>query len=272
VLIDLDGHVKLSDMGAAVRLLGRNGDDPPPGGSISLSGHPEFQAPEIFLHDTQITEACDWWSFGALLCEMLTGRTPFARAGHDVAALLTAIIGDPIELPTEVDLGPQEVSIVYALLEREPRQRLGARPGGWQAVLAHPWFDGLTGEDVLRKRILPPWVPFRARPTTQGTDALAVANHGLGARISERNRIDADEQLTSLNAFEDWGMQPPVVCFLDFIESDESPVSVETTDERLAARLPVPPDSPGSADHRTKPEFARRHTNEADAFDALARR
>ena len=37
-------------------------------------------------------EAVDWWSFGCLTSEMLTGSTPFSVAGQDVSVALGKII------------------------------------------------------------------------------------------------------------------------------------------------------------------------------------
>ena len=45
------------------------------GGEISLGCIPEFMAPEQFLLDTKVES--DWWSFACMICEMMTGTTPF---------------------------------------------------------------------------------------------------------------------------------------------------------------------------------------------------
>ena len=47
VLIGLDGHAKLSDLGLAYKLPGRIGSTPPPASCISLNGTPEYTAPEV---------------------------------------------------------------------------------------------------------------------------------------------------------------------------------------------------------------------------------
>lgn len=149
--------------------------------------------PQIFLQG-ECDETTDWWAFGLLLCEMLAGSTPFARAGREVADLLAMIVDDPIVLP--IDLPEAERAIIFALLVREPEERLGARPGGHMAVLAHPWFAELSAEEVLRKRVTPPWLPFRAAPPTQPAEGdSAVYNHARGASIAAAHTVDADQQV-----------------------------------------------------------------------------
>ena len=118
---------------------------------------PEFMAPEIMHpeHFGPVCETSDWWSLGVIISEMLTGATPFSRATpRDVCE---AILVDGVHIPAHANVGAQEEDIITALLVRRPIERLGARPDGYPAIFAHPWFaNSVTAAVLLRNQTVQP--------------------------------------------------------------------------------------------------------------------
>ena len=78
----------------------------------------------------------------------------------NVRALLHNIISAPIVPKDHAHVGKGEACVISALLQREPDARLGSRAGGGHlAIFEHPWFEAMRAQDVIMKRLTPPWLP-----------------------------------------------------------------------------------------------------------------
>ncbi|KAI9262006.1 kinase-like domain-containing protein [Sporodiniella umbellata] len=148
IMLCLDGHIKLADYGLCKENMWGNNT------TNTFCGTPEFMAPEILL-ENRYGRAVDWWAFGVLMYEMLLGQSPFK--GEDEDEIFDAVLEDNILYP--INLSKNSVAICEALLERNPHRRLGGGKGDAQDVKNHIFFEGVNWEDMLHKRVPPPFVP-----------------------------------------------------------------------------------------------------------------
>jgi len=90
-----------------------------------------------------------------LTYEMLLGQSPFR--GDDEDEIFDAILEDeplyPITMPRDA------VSILQKLLTRDPARRLGSGPNDAEDIKKHPFFKEISWDDVMHKRIPPPYYP-----------------------------------------------------------------------------------------------------------------
>lgn len=123
VLVHPSGRVMLLDFGLAKELLPQREQ----GGSTpaaKVSGTPAYIAPEPLAGEPE-TEASDWYSFGVMLYEALSGRAPFSGS---VAEVLRAKLDrEPPPPSMIVDGVPSDLdSLCQALLRRRPEARPSA--------------------------------------------------------------------------------------------------------------------------------------------------
>jgi classical protein kinase C len=148
ILLTLDGHVKVADYGLCKEQMWFGET------TSTFCGTPEFMAPEILL-EQRYGRAVDWWAFGVLTYEMLLGQSPFR--GDDEDEIFDAILEDeplyPITMPRDA------VSILQKLLTRDPSRRLGSGKGDAEEIKKHPFFKDVNFDDVMNKRIPPPYFP-----------------------------------------------------------------------------------------------------------------
>ncbi|KAI7889297.1 kinase-like domain-containing protein, partial [Mucor mucedo] len=160
IMLCLDGHIKLADYGLCKENMGGNNT------TNTFCGTPEFMAPEI-LKENRYGRAVDWWAFGVLMYEMLLGQSPFK--GEDEDEIFDAVLEDNILYP--INMSKNSVSICEALLERNPEKRLGGGKGDAQEVKNHPFFAGVNWEDMLAKKVPPPFLPtINGRADTSNFD------------------------------------------------------------------------------------------------------
>nr|AML76938.1 putative LOV domain-containing protein [Ehretia acuminata] len=108
--------------------------------SNSFVGTEEYIAPEI-ITGAGHTSAVDWWALGILLYEMLYGYTPFR--GKTRQKTFTNILQKDLKFPGSTSVSLQTKQLIYRLLHRDPRNRLGSREGA-NEVKKHPFFRGIN--------------------------------------------------------------------------------------------------------------------------------
>ncbi|WP_395843894.1 protein kinase [Cystobacter fuscus] len=110
VLLARDGRVVLVDFG-----LSKNRAEP----SVSeLAGTPAYISPEQ-IAGLPASEASDWFSFGVMLYETLTGRKAFSRS----RLLSGKVLIDPPSLPPSNEVPEDLGALCRALLQRDPSLR-----------------------------------------------------------------------------------------------------------------------------------------------------
>ncbi|KAG1177523.1 hypothetical protein G6F70_002397 [Rhizopus microsporus] len=148
IMLGLDGHIKMADYGLCKENMGYGNT------TGTFCGTPEFMAPEI-LREQNYGRAVDWWAYGVLIYEMLLGQSPFR--GEDEDEIFDAILEDDILYP--INMSSDSISICQQLLQRDPNRRLGGGPDDAAPIKRHPFFRGVVWEDILNKRIPPPFYP-----------------------------------------------------------------------------------------------------------------
>eukprot|EP00435_Cladocopium_sp_Y103_P031709 s2618_g8.t1 len=119
----VDPVLKLADFGFARAL-------PEQDMAATVCGSPLYMAPEILRHEPYDAKA-DLWSVGAILYELLLGRTPFS--GSNPLQLLANIETTALSFEG-VQLSVAGQQFLRALLVHSPSQRLSS-----QAFMQHPY-------------------------------------------------------------------------------------------------------------------------------------
>uniref|UniRef100_A0A8D3D0S4 non-specific serine/threonine protein kinase n=1 Tax=Scophthalmus maximus TaxID=52904 RepID=A0A8D3D0S4_SCOMX len=153
ILIDRDGHIKLTDFGLKARQHQRCL-------AHSLVGTPNYIAPEKRLDSSPgYTQLCDWWSVGVILFEMVVGQPPFL-ATTPLETQLKVCVWRPAG---NVFTHPHSfASDLIVKLCRGPEDRLGKN--GTDEIKAHPFFGAVDFSSDLRQQAAP-YVPTIAHST-----------------------------------------------------------------------------------------------------------
>ncbi|RID76858.1 hypothetical protein BRARA_B03808 [Brassica rapa] len=174
LLINQDGHIKLTDFGLSKVGLINSTDDLSVDASLGNSeffaedgrpqhsqgkdsrkkhevvGTPDYLAPEILLGMGH-GKTADWWSVGVILFEVLVGIPPFNA--ETPQQIFENIINRDIPWPNV----PEEISyeaydLINKLLTENPVQRLGATGAG--EVKRHDFFKDINWDTLARQKAM----------------------------------------------------------------------------------------------------------------------
>jgi len=184
VLLDRQGHVRLSDFGLCkafdsgpVPYLEQYKEEkdkqtaPNPNGTMSLKnndtkkkdwksrsrklaystvGTPDYIAPEVFAQ-TGYGQECDWWSLGVIMYECLVGYPPFYA--EDPMSTCRKIVNwkKTLVFPDEANLSPNARDLIEKLI-CDADKRLT-----FEAIKSHPFFKDIDWNSLrkLKAAIIP---------------------------------------------------------------------------------------------------------------------
>ena len=187
VLIDKDGHIKLSDFGLSKKLevfldknnkfFNNNTQDSKHNNSklsyseqfrqfknlkskkrrqkaFSTVGTPDYIAPEVFKQKGYGQEI-DWWSLGVIMFEMMIGYPPFYSDSSTETCKKILDWENNLEIRDEVNISKDAVDILKKLINN-PEKRLGKN--GANEVKQHPFFKDVDWKHI-KETMIPPFIP-----------------------------------------------------------------------------------------------------------------
>lgn len=153
-LLDSEGHLLLTDFGLSKEAV--EGEHH----CRSMTGTVEYMAPEVIQQQSYGT-AVDWWSFGILGFDLLTGASPF-RANNDLK-IREKILKSKLVMP--YFLSPDAKDLLTRLLRKEPKKRLGAcMPKDMQTMKKHRFFRKIDWTALEKREVEPPIKPLITDP------------------------------------------------------------------------------------------------------------
>ncbi|XP_072277567.1 ribosomal protein S6 kinase alpha-1 isoform X4 [Pyxicephalus adspersus] len=153
ILLDEEGHIKLTDFGLSKESIDHEKK------AYSFCGTVEYMAPEVVNRQGH-SHSADWWSYGVLMFEMLTGSLPFQ--GKDRKETMTLILKAKLGMPQF--LSSEAQGLLRALFKRNPANRLGSGIDGAEEIKRHPFFSTIDWNKLYRREISPPFKPAVTQP------------------------------------------------------------------------------------------------------------
>ena len=194
VLIDSDGHIKLSDFGLTKKLdiklidnnlqnelrnfgnnnFGSNGNSRFKNLSYaqqfsqfksmkskkrrafaySTVGTPDYIAPEV-IRQKGYGQEIDWWSLGVIMFEMMIGYPPFFSESSTETCKKILDWKNTLNIRPEANISKEAEDILRKLIT-DPENRLGVN--GADEIKSHPFFKGIDWNHI-KETLIPPFIP-----------------------------------------------------------------------------------------------------------------
>lgn len=135
ILLDADGHIKITDFGLSIDL-----DQGIPETGAKLAGTLEYLSPECINQETYYGLMSDWWSVGIITHELFTGKSPFSSTNIEKETFFAKILNDPPEIDDKVQGAARD--FVIKLLQKNVSERLGSKYGA-DEIKQHRFFEGI---------------------------------------------------------------------------------------------------------------------------------
>ena len=195
VLIDKEGHIKLSDFGLSKKfdfffkekknlknnIIFRNKNNLNENNKLSYAeqfnefkniknkkrrecaystvGTPDYIAPEVF-NQKGYGQEVDWWSLGIILFEMMIGYPPFYSESSTETCKKILDWKNNFEIKQEVNISKEAIDILKQLIN-DPDKRLGRN--GADEIKNHPFFKNINWKQI-KETLVPPFIPELTGP------------------------------------------------------------------------------------------------------------
>jgi len=175
LLIDRDGHMKLTDFGFAKHVEDR---------TWTLCGTPEYLAPEI-IQSKGHGKAVDWWALGILIYEMLAGYPPFYD--ENPFGIYQKILAGKIEFPHHFQKDAKD--LVKKLLTADRTKRFGCSKDGADDIKHHKWFKPVDWQKCFARKLKPPFVPsYKSPDDTSNFDKYPDSSEDRSKPLKDKDK------------------------------------------------------------------------------------
>ncbi|ETN70787.1 kinase domain protein [Necator americanus] len=153
ILLDENGHVKLTDFGLSKLLVPEELER-----ANSYCGTIEYMSPEVINRpEGGYSDVVDWWSMGVISFELLTGCSPFTvdGAANSSKEIAKRIISKKVPFPRNMD--PDAKDFIGSLLEKKLEKRLGYN--GVEEIKNHRFLRDIDWNKAANRQLTPFIVP-----------------------------------------------------------------------------------------------------------------
>jgi serine/threonine protein kinase len=151
VMVDANGHIKLIDFGLATQITSLVQP-------LNGCGTFAYASPEMFTERTGGRHT-DWWAYGVVAYEMMTGSTPwsFCSDNKNSSALQSEILRHTAIKQPSKPISRVATHFINALLTHNYENRLGTSND--EEVKQHDFFRGIEWDDLAQLKCAPGFIP-----------------------------------------------------------------------------------------------------------------